>query len=220
MEGTRLAEARRVQDEVFRWALQYNLNYLVTFHNVVQALLRKERDAPETPSEPGVKTTLEFYDRLNTANMVLLALGYLDEMMTLFWRQRFPDTPTPSGTSIRRSERRDAGRFVPPVARGTCLNRSLRTPTPATRSVPGDDIVFMAGKASQASSAGRSTSPPSTSRRSSSARTGLQVVRPQAGVLGNAGEHLGANLRVVVKGGRRRRSSPVERAFGGNPSGA
>ena len=89
-------------DEMLRWGLHHNLRYLVTFHNVVQELLREKREAPELQGEVRPKNVLELYEVLNTANMLLLALGHLEEMLILFWKRRMGTNRHPTGDGISR----------------------------------------------------------------------------------------------------------------------
>lgn len=76
----------QLEADLFRWMLNRNLNHIVLFHNGLQALLREKLNAPELLDEPIARKTIELYDKMNSANSLLIALGFLEEMLVLFWR--------------------------------------------------------------------------------------------------------------------------------------
>ncbi len=44
-----------------------------------------------------LRSTIELYDKMNSANSLLVALGFLEEMLVLFWRRQFPGEDIPNG---------------------------------------------------------------------------------------------------------------------------
>jgi len=92
----------QLEADLFRWMLNHNLNHIVLFHNGLQALLREKLNAPESLDEPIARNTIELYDKMNSANSLLIALGFLEEMLVLFWRRQLPGDVIPAGSSIDR----------------------------------------------------------------------------------------------------------------------
>jgi hypothetical protein len=89
-------------EDVFLFALNYNLNYLTSFHNTMRSLLRDKQDTKEAKDNPLVKTRIELFDKMNSANVMLLALSFLEEMLVLLWKKQLLDTPIPYEGSISR----------------------------------------------------------------------------------------------------------------------
>ncbi len=92
----------QLEAELFRWMLNHNLNHIVLFHNGLQALLREKLNTPESLDDPVARTTIELYDKMNSANSLLIALGFLEEMLVLFSRRQLPGDTIPVGSSIDR----------------------------------------------------------------------------------------------------------------------
>ena len=93
------------ESEFFRLMLSYNLDHIVRFHNSLQALLREKLNA-EAADDPMLQSTIELYDKMNSANSLLTALGFLDEMLILFWRRCFPGVPIPASSKSRSMKKR------------------------------------------------------------------------------------------------------------------
>ena len=92
--------------DFFGWMLKHNLDHIVRFHNGLQALLGEKLDAPKAVDDPMLRSTIELYDKMNSANSLLVALGFLEEMLVLFWRRQFPGEDIPNGrSSIERYQR-------------------------------------------------------------------------------------------------------------------
>jgi hypothetical protein len=94
----------QTEAEFFRLMLSHNLNHIILFHNSLQALLR-ERLHADAATDPMLQRTITLYDKMNSANSLLIALGFLDEMLILFWRRCFPGKPIPAWTDKKRHER-------------------------------------------------------------------------------------------------------------------
>ncbi len=92
----------QLEAELFRWMLNHNLNHIVLFHNSLQSLLREKLNTPEVADDPVLRSTIELYDKMNSANSLLIALGFLEEMLVLFWQRRLSDKAIPRGSSIDR----------------------------------------------------------------------------------------------------------------------
>lgn len=91
-----------LEADLFRWVSDFNLNHIVRFHNRVQALLEDSLPAAGSLDEPIARPTIELYDKMNSANSLLIALAFLEEMLALFWRRRFPGVDIPERTTIDR----------------------------------------------------------------------------------------------------------------------
>src|SRR5664280_572612 len=89
-------------EDALRFVLNYNLNYLISFHNTMRSLLREKLGMLEAQNDPVIQTKIELYDKMNSANVLLLALGFLEEMMIIIWKRRFPEDSIPDGSSILR----------------------------------------------------------------------------------------------------------------------
>lgn len=92
----------QLRDEFFAWALNHNVNHVVVFHNVLQSLLREKLRSPDAADDPVVPDTIQLYDKMNSANSLLLLLGLFEEILVLFWKRRRQGEPIPAGTSINR----------------------------------------------------------------------------------------------------------------------
>ena len=92
----------QLEADLFRWMLNHNLNHIVLFHNGLQALLREKLNTPDSLDDPVARTTIELYDKMNSANSLLIALGFLEEMLVLFWRRQLTGDTIPVGSSLDR----------------------------------------------------------------------------------------------------------------------
>ena len=81
-----------VEEELFRWVLDENLNSLVGFHNSIRSLLREKLEAPGTNLTQPIKTAIYSQEKINTKNCFLLAFSYTEEMLYLIWKTKTPKT--------------------------------------------------------------------------------------------------------------------------------
>ena len=95
----------RFRRDIFHWALNYNLNYIVLFHNGVRALLKEKLQDPEWHEDRQVQDTLEHFDKMNSANSLLVTLAFLEEMLIICWRKKLPGDAQPKGSAIDRYKR-------------------------------------------------------------------------------------------------------------------
>lgn len=76
-----------MQTWFFNWALRFNLNNYVNFHNNLMTLLAEQRREPELSEDRAALSTLELYEKLTASTTLLLALAFFEEMLILFWRR-------------------------------------------------------------------------------------------------------------------------------------
>lgn len=88
-----------LEADLFRWVSDFNLNHIVRFHNTLQTLLEDALTGAGSLDEPIPRDTLELYDKMNSANSLLVALGFLEEMLVLLWRRQFRRRKIPGGKS-------------------------------------------------------------------------------------------------------------------------
>ena len=88
--------------DFFRWMLAHNLGLIVRFHNDFRALLSEKLRTQDVRSDPAARYATELYDRMNAANALLMAFGFLEEMLFLVWKRRHRDVLPPQGSSLDR----------------------------------------------------------------------------------------------------------------------
>jgi hypothetical protein len=88
--------------DFFRWMLAHNLGLIIRFHNDFRALLSEKLRTQDVRSDPAARYATELYDRMNAANALLMAFGFLEEMLFLVWKRRHRDARPPQGSSLDR----------------------------------------------------------------------------------------------------------------------